>query len=197
MCEKELGQLYRTLHGWVNRWIPDLMADDITATAMVALIRDAMRGHRTQYGPYRHVFECAEKHMRWWGQANRYDIPFGLWRTIPIPDPDHLCELARAYSVIYMGHELGQVSMPEEDLLMEKVLTGRLTYLGQWNMPVRDPQVPTVMAILERVTYALDHHQCGPDDDCREFRAVWEFEDRRGAWWLTEFAPQAREYING
>ena len=80
---------------------------------------------------------------------------------------------------------------------MEKVLTGRLTYLGQWNMPVRDPQVPTVMAILERVTYALDHHQCSPDDDCREFRAVWEFEDRRGAWWLTEFAPQAREYING
>jgi hypothetical protein len=196
-CETALRPVYLSLLGWVNRWIPDLEAADIAATVMADWLFMASGGHGTQWGPYKELFQHAESRMRWWGQGHGYDVPFGIWRTVPLPEPELLCTLARVYSLVYMATELGQVSVPERKILANLFRLGRFDSTLSWRLPTADPHFGQMTAILDRALDALIHHQCVPFDSCQEFNDLWGSEDRRGEWWLKDFRIHAREYVHG
>jgi hypothetical protein len=195
--QQTLDIVYMQLIAWVNRWMPIEQAQHMAASCMVGVVRDAMLGLHTQYGPYRAIYTSAEFHMRWWGQANGYDLPFGVWRTIPVPVPDLVCELARTYALLHQASEIGQVSMPEQDILMRMLYAGRYDQQAHWSMPLGDIDVPVAMAIVERCVQALDEHVCEPWDGCEEFRVLWEREDRVSARWLSSFRTHARDSVHG
>jgi hypothetical protein len=195
--ERTLTIVYHQLISWVGRWMPEDQTRHMAASCMVGLVRDAMLGLRTSYGPYRALYASAEFHMRWWGQANGFDVPFGVWRTIPVPVPELVSELARTYALLHQASELGQVSMPEQDLLMRMLYAGRYDAAGHWSMPVGDIDVPVAIAIVERVVKVLDGHVCVDWDGCDEFRVLWEREDRASARWLASFQHHARSSVHG
>jgi hypothetical protein len=197
MVEQALTLAYLPLISWVRRWVPEPIASDIAAGSMASMVRDAMIGHRTTYGPYRLLYSLAEFHMRWWGQANCVDIPFGVWRTIPVPVPELVCELARSYALIHEGVELGALSIPEQDLLLSVLFRGRYNDQGHWIMPLGDPDVPVATALADRVTQALDSHVCNDYDGCGEFIDLWRHEDRASERWRTGFMPHSRESAHG
>ena len=195
-CETTLKPVYLTLLGWINRWIPDLEAADIAATVMGKWMFQASGGQRTQFGPYKQLYQDAEMHMRWWGQANGYDIPFGVWRTVPLPTQDQLCTLARVYSIFYMAAEHGQVSITERQLAIRCFTLGRFDSSQAWSMPSELAELGAMTDILDRTLYALNNHSCSTFDSCQEFSDLWDFEDKRGEWWLKDFRFHSREYVH-
>lgn len=197
LCTTTLRPVYLSLLGWINRWIPDLEAADIAATVMADWLLAASGGHGTQWGPYKELFQHAESHMRWWSQGRGYDVPFGIWRTVPVPETELLCTLARIYSLVYMAAELGQVSLPERRLMSQAFLLARFDSSLQFGFPNVDPRWRQTVVILDRTLDALSSHQCSSFDSCQEFSDLWGSEDRRGQWWLKDFRIHAREYVHG
>lgn len=189
--------VYLQLLTWVRRWVPEPAASDIAAGAMTNMARDGMIGHRTSYGPYRHLFALAEFQMRWWGQANAHDVPFGVWRTIPVPVPELACELARSYAIFHQATELAQISQPEMDIVLSILFRGRYNDRGHWTMPLGDPDVPVAVTLIDRAVRALDSHECHEYDQCGEFVDLWRHEDAAAARWLMGFMPHARENVHG
>jgi hypothetical protein len=196
-AEKVLTITYLHLLNWVRRWLPDAQAQVTAATSMTTLVREAMHGRKTQYGPWKSLYQTAELGMRWWGQANGYDVPFGVWRTVPLPLPELLCQLSRVYAHIYQCHELAQISMPEEDVLLKMLWSGRYNEAGHWTMPFGDPDIPVVSALMDRALTAQANHACRQYDGCQEFADLWHHEDRRSSIWLCGFRPHARENVHG
>lgn len=188
---------YLALLAWCHSYAPEPIASDIAASSFTDMIRSGMRGYRTPYGPYRLMFTTAEFSLRWWGQANCVDIPFGIWRTIPYPMEDLVCQLSRAYALCHMGAEIAEVSKTEEDLLLSVLMRSRFDRNDSLVPPLGDPDVPVVMTILGRVDQVLAEHQCTHYDGCTEFGALWSHEEAVSERWRVDFQPRARNIING
>lgn len=197
LCQETLDSLYIGLLGWIGRWVPAPHSDTLAATCMAHLVRDAMVGQPTAYGPYRLVYQSAEFQMRWWSQANGYVVPFGIWRTIPLPLPEQLCDIARAYAAIYQATELAQVSIPEQNMLAEMMERARYDVEGYWRMPPLHPDIPVISGILDRAVRTLDTHVCATHNECREFEDLWQREDVRGGRWLADYRHHYRENVHG
>lgn len=197
IAEKTLNEIYIGLIGWIQRWVPAPHADALAATCMSHLVRDAMVGSPTSHGPYRLLYQNAEFQMRWWSQGNGYVVPFGIWRTIPVPLPELLCDLARTYANIHTATELAQISLPEQDLLARMMDYVRYDVEGHWIMPVGDSSTEQVRAIVYRAVHTLDNHECAYLGECQEFADLWAREDTRSARWLAEFRHHARTDVHG
>lgn len=195
--EQSLTVTYLQLLTWVRRWMPESKATTIAAGAMTHMCRSGMLGFRTPYGPYRLVYQLAEFEMRWWGQVNAYDVPFGVWRTIPVPVPELVCELARTYATMHQAVELAQLSLPDQDTMLKALGNGRFNPLGQWAPRLGDPDVPVAVTLLDRAVTALEDHECNEYDGCAEFYHLWRHEDRASARWLQGYRPHARENVHG
>jgi len=192
-----LTMAYLALLTWCHSYVPEPIASDIAASSFTDMVRSGMRGYRTPYGPYRLMFTTAEFSMRWWGQANSRDIPFGIWRTIPYPMADLVNQLSRAYALFNMGTEIGEVSKHEEDLVLSVLMRSRFDKNDSLVLPLGDPDVPIAMAILGRVDRVLLEHQCSDYDGCTEFGALWSHEEAVSERWRVDFQPRARNIING
>ena len=195
IVEQTMTLVYLQLINWVKRYVSDPQAETIAAVALANIVGDGMRGRRTQYGPFRALYQCAEFHMRWWGQANGCDIPFGIWRTIPAIMPAVSCEFARCYAAFYQGTELAEVSNPEQDLILSVLEQCRYDEHGNWVTPLGNPDVSVAVTIISRVARVLDEHDCKPYDGCGEFSDLWTHEDRISARWLAEFRHHARDNV--
>jgi hypothetical protein len=198
---EEAQEIFNRLHivliSWINRWVPEPHASAIAARCMANLLRDAIIGLRTPYGPYRVLYESAEFQMRWWTQANSYVVPFGVWRTIPVPALGLLQDVAKLYATIHQLSELAELSFPQRDLLSSVVAKGRYDVEGHWQLPSGDHDVVEAGAILEVLRWHLINHKCAYEQECAEFGALWRHEAVVGEKWLMEFHHHAREQVHG
>lgn len=188
---------YRILIAWVRTWLPEPDAVDAANSAVCFMLRRGMNGQATSYGPWRELYEQAEKYMRWWGQVHGKDIPNGLWRTIPLTNLTFLCDFAQAYCVLYQAAELGSVSIPEQDTLIGVFSRGAYDELGQWCPQLGDVDVPVVMSIIDRVIRACEAHIHGPGDDCVEFATLWAREDACTDRWYHNTLGQEKGDFHG
>lgn len=186
------------LGSWILNWLPTDQAEMVAADAMCTMLSRAMRGRRSVEGPYRALFTTAEFHMRWLARVHGYDIPFGIWRQIPVPPEELLCELARLYAIVYQLVQLMQMSNADQDMLVEALWRARYNSGGQWYTTGEDPEFDLqVVELLEFMKLTSAQHDCSGHDICLETSTLWQHEDRRSTRWLAEFRPHARESSSG
>lgn len=176
---------------WLRRWTDDDRAQALAARAMASYLHNGMRGQATTYGPYREIYECAEYYLRLDNRSGGRDVPFGVWRTIPLPSSDLLCDITRLYCTCHQLAELGQVSIPEQAAICSVVRRGRHDAAGTWAPQAGDAHIPQALAALERAVKSLEQHDCAGTSDCVEFTELWHAEDIRAERWLARFAPES------
>ena len=192
-----LGPVTRDFTAWVQRWVPGEDGAAYAARSLGALLYDAAAGQETSYGPYRMLYANGEWNLRQHERLMKGDVPFGIWRTIPVPSPTLICDLTRVYIYIHMGAEYGQLSAPEINLLYRMTTKLRYNSSGQYAMPAADPDIPAVAALLDRMSNALDTHRRSCRGDCAPIDQLWHDEDIRSMRWLGRFAAESRDTFNG
>lgn len=192
------NQVYLKLLNWINRYTPGEFAVTTAATVMCTGLRQALRGHRTPQGAYRALFTAAEFQMRWNSQATGPDIPFGIWRSIPVPTEHMICELARLYGLIYQVGQLLQINETDQDILVEGLWEARHDLHGYLHLaPHLEQLSDDVSELVGFMKLTLANHECCNDGFCEEGFNLWQHEDMRGRRWLAEFLPHVRRESYG
>ena len=188
---QDFGRVFKTVSGmvgpWVAQYIPEPDASAIAADSMVYILREALCGYPTPYGPYRAIFSHAETYIRLWSRIINRDVPFGIWRTVPMPTAQLLSDITRCYAAVYRGAELGETSQQEQDMLCTLVARGRFDQHGSWVVPPGTVDVSIALSVLTRIFWAMDSHRCMSNDGCREFMQLREHEAGASWRWYCSF----------
>ena len=196
-CQRVVRRAYLDMTRWVNRWVTDDMAGTISSDALNNWLIYAVTGSPTAYGPYKELYHSAELRMRHLELGHKNIIPFGVWKTVPVPTQEFLSELARAYALIYQAIQLGQVSRDECALALNMIRSGRFDSAEKWTPALGFSRTPQVRHLLGRVIRDLNAHTCRVGDSCEEYAQVWKTEELKSARWRADFLFHARENVHG
>ena len=192
-----LGRVIKDFTEWMLRWCPGEEGRAYAASSVATWLYDAAQGQETSYGPYRMLYANGEFHLRQHERHMLGDVPFGIWRTIPVPPPDLLCDLTRVYIFIHLATEYSQVSSSEQIQLYRMATKMRYNIVDQYQMPLGDQDMPKVVALVNRMLEALHHHRINCAGDCSSVDQLWHDEDNRATRWLAHFRAESRDTFNG
>jgi hypothetical protein len=192
-----LGPVTRQFTAWMQRWVPGEDGATYAANSLATWLYDAACGQETSYGPYRMLYANGEWNLRQHDREMRGDVPFGIWRTIPIPSVTLLCDLTRAYSLINLATEYAQLSHPEMIHLYRLATVLRYDEQGNYRLPPMDPGLAGMPLILDRMETALDEHHRNCTGECADNVRLWHDEDNRSTRWLHRFLSESGDTFNG
>jgi hypothetical protein len=165
MFEVYLRLLYR-LRAYANRYV-DLETASRCARATVAgVLSDALYGLATEFGIHQRAYELLSGTVRLNLPLDTDVWVMGVMGDAPLPDHEEICDLSRAYAVVYSTAHHAQLTVAERAQLVALVQL--------CDPPARDGRTLDVILAskggvldpLRRCFYAVEEHDCSNDLIC-------------------------------
>lgn len=178
-------RLFFRLRAYANRYV-DLDASARCARAVMSgLVSDALYGLATEFGLHERAYDLLSGCLRLNLPLDADTWSAGLLMDAPLPDHEEICDLSRAYAIVYsIGHHaqltvtdraqivaLVQVCDPpvKEDRTLEMILASGGKSL--------DP--------LRRAFYECEEHRCDGDVICASADLLRQEETAKGERWVA------------
>jgi hypothetical protein len=189
--EEVLSRVQRDLFTWLCRYVPAASAATLVSGPFMLMLRGGMNGQTTARGVYKELYQDAESAVRKFLHMHGKPMPAYIWREVPLPTEEYLCDLARCYTLLWQVTEVGEITTEEQDFLIEVYMAGGYTAEGRWIMHSPPADMGRVTRIFDRALAKSDAHQCNMDHDCDKFAELWRHEEYVHGNWYYHYAKSS------
>lgn len=190
-CEEILSRVHRDLFNWLCQFVPAPSAATLVAGPFMLLLRSGMNGQPSARGVYKDLYQDAESALRKFLFMHGKPMPLYVWRQVPLVTDEYLCDLARVYAILWQVTEIGEITIEEQDFLIEVFMLGGYDAEGGWRMHSPQDHMLRVQMIFDRGLRLLDAHRCTAGPDCAKYTELWRDEERRHELWRRGYAKSA------